>query len=309
MKKLLLSAAILCGLSCAPVYAQDEVTYQNVIYTVIDGTNVEASWPDEEDPADWTVSNLVIPATFSVNGKTYTVIGIGGDEHNGGAFEDCISLRTVSLPNTIKYINWSAFSGCTSLTSITFADGTNSLISIGSEAFSATAISSLNIPEGLKTLETHAFANMGQVTEITLPSTLTKVGENLFEGNFDGTYKLTKVTCKAVTPPVCDITSTYTIPASCTLFVPKNSEAAYKAANEWKNFATIQMLPGTGTGVEEIAADTQLTVANGTITCEAPFAVYTLDGKKIYEGEATTLAADKGIYLVITNGKSIKVAL
>lgn len=307
MKKLLLSAAILCGLSCAPVYAQEEVTYQNVVYTIVDGTNVEASWPDEEDPADWTVSNLVIPATFSADDNTFTVIGIGGGSY--GAFEDCISLRTVSLPNTITYIKENAFSGCSALTSITFAEGTAGLATIGSYAFRETAISSLDIPEGLKTLETHAFANMGQVTEITLPSTLTNVGENLFEGNFEGTYKLTKVTCKAVTPPVCDITSTYTIPASCTLFVPKNSEAAYKAANEWKNFATIQMLPGTGTGVEEITANTQVTATNGTISCEAPFAVYTLDGKKIYEGEATTLAADKGIYLVITNGKSIKVAL
>lgn len=306
MKKLLLSAAILCGLSCAPVYAQEAVTYQNVIYTVIDGTNVEASWPDE-DPEDWKVPNLEIPATFSVNGKTYTVIGIGGGDY--GPFEGNTSLRTVTLPNTLKYIKSNAFSECYALTSVTFAEGTEGLTTIGSYAFRETAISSLDIPEGLKTLETHAFANMGQVTEITLPSTLTNVGENLFEGNFEGTYNLTKVTCKAVTPPVCDITSTYTIPASCTLFVPKNSEAAYKAANEWKNFATIQMLPGTGTGVEEIAADTKVTVANGTITCEAPFAVYSLDGKKIYEGEATTLAADKGIYLVITNGKSIKVAL
>lgn len=307
MKKLLLSAAILCGLSCAPVYAQEEVTYQNVVYTVVDGTNVEASWPDEEDPADWTVSNLVIPATFSDGNKTYTVIGVGGG--SDGAFEDCISLRTVSLPNTITYIKEKAFLGCSALTSVTFAEGTAGLTTIGSYAFGETAISSLDIPEGLTTLETHAFANMGQVTEITLPSTLTKIGENIFEGNFDGTYKLSKVTCKAVTPPVCDITSSYTIPASCTLFVPKNSEAAYKAANEWKNFATIQMMPGTGTSVEEIEADVEIQAVNGNITVNAPFAVYTLDGKKIYDGEATTLAADKGIYLVITNGKSIKVAL
>lgn len=306
MKKLLLSAAILCGLSCVPVYAQEEVTYQNVIYTVVDGTNVEASWP-EEDPADWTVSNLVIPATFSDGNKTYTVIGVGGG--SDGAFEDCISLRTVSLPNTITYIKEKAFLGCSALTSVTFAEGTAGLTTIGSYAFGETAISSLDIPEGLTTLETHAFANMGQVTEITLPSTLTKIGENIFEGNFDGTYKLSKVTCKAVTPPVCDITSTYTIPASCTLFVPKNSEAAYKAANEWKNFATIQMMPGTGTSVEEIEADVEIQAVNGNITVNLPFAVYTLDGKKIYDGEATTLSADKGIYLVITNGKSIKVAL
>lgn len=307
MKKLLLSAAILCGLSCAPVYAQEEVTYQNVVYTVVDGTNVEASWPDEEDPADWTVSNLVIPATFSANGKTYKVVGIGGG--NYGAFEDCVSLRTVSLPNTITYIKENAFSACSALTSVTFAEGTAGLTTIGSYAFRETAISSLDIPEGLTTLETHAFANMGQVTEITLPSTLTKVGENIFEGNFEGTYKLSKVTCKAVTPPVCDITSTYTIPASCTLFVPKNSEAAYKAANEWKNFATVQMMPGTGTSVEEIEADVEIQAVNGNITVNAPFAVYTLDGKKIYDGEATTLSASKGIYLVITNGKSIKVAI
>lgn len=303
MKKLLLSAAILCGLSCAPVYAQEEVTYEKVVYTVLDGTNVEASFTDEEFNEDWTVSNLVIPATFSDGKKTYTVIGIGGGSY--GAFEDCISLRTVSLPNTITYIKENAFSGCSALTSITFAEGTAGLTTIGSYAFRETAISSLDIPEGLTTLETNAFSNMKEVTEINLPSTLETIGAPLFMND----SRLAKVTCKAVTPPACEAEYEYSIPTTCELYVPRNSVEAYKTANEWNKFSKFLMLPGTGTGVEEIAADTKVTVANGTITCDAPFAVYSLDGKKIYEGEATTLAADKGIYLVITNGKSIKVAL
>ena len=302
MKKLLLSAAILCGLSCAPVYAQKAVTYQKVIYTVIDGTNVEASWP-EEDPEDWKVPNLEIPATFSVNGKTYTVIGIGGGDY--GPFEGNTSLRTVTLPNTLKYIKSNAFSECYALTSVTFAEGTEGLTTIGSYAFRETAISSLNIPEGLTTLETNAFSNMKEVTEITLPSTLETIGGSLFMND----SRLAKVTCKAVTPPACEAEYEYSIPTTCELYVPRNSVEAYKTADEWNKFSKFLMLPGTGTGVEEITADTQLTIANGTITCDAPFAVYSLDGKKIYEGEATTLAADKGIYLVITNGKSIKVAL
>ncbi len=53
--------------------------------------------------------DLVIPD--SINGKTITVIAYGG-------FENCTTIKSVTLPDTITYIKKAAFKGCTSLTSI-----------------------------------------------------------------------------------------------------------------------------------------------------------------------------------------------
>ena len=51
---------------------------------------------------------------------------------------------------------------------------------IGYCAFSSTSITSLNLPEGLKVIETEAFAVCEKLKKVTLPSTMEEVGENAF---------------------------------------------------------------------------------------------------------------------------------
>lgn len=38
------------------------------------------------------------------------------------AFEDCTALASITIPNSVISIGWSAFYGCTSLTNITIPD-------------------------------------------------------------------------------------------------------------------------------------------------------------------------------------------
>ena len=49
-----------------------------------------------------------------------------------GAFEDCTSLKSITIPNSVTAIGWGAFKGCTSLKSVTIPD---SVTSIGDSAF------------------------------------------------------------------------------------------------------------------------------------------------------------------------------
>ena len=56
---------------------------------------------------------LEIPASFSLNNKTYTVVRIGDN-----AFEGCTRLTSITIPNSIEGIGSYAFKGCTGLTSI-----------------------------------------------------------------------------------------------------------------------------------------------------------------------------------------------
>lgn len=49
------------------------------------------------------------------------------------AFEGCSSLTSINIPSSVTSIGWSAFKGCSSLTSITIP---NSVTNIGNSAFS-----------------------------------------------------------------------------------------------------------------------------------------------------------------------------
>ena len=64
------------------------------------------------------------PVDFEVK-DDYTIIG-------EWAFEDCVSLKTIKLPKSIKTINESAFYNCSSLQTI---DLLPSLTTLGDDAF------------------------------------------------------------------------------------------------------------------------------------------------------------------------------
>lgn len=310
MKKLLLSAALLCGLSTLAVAqepyepADNEIVSNGIVYTIIEGTQtVEASFPEAEEPTDFTVQNLVIPETVKSNdNQTYTVVSIATN-----AFEEYKSIRSVTFPNTLKSIGGNAFSDCTYLETINWGTGVEE---IGSFAFAGCGLLSIDIPAPLKTLAQSALANIGNMEHITLPATLTTMGDQ----QFMGMTILKSVTCKATTPPsiIGEATTTYNIPANCVLKVPAAALEAYKVAPEWKLFSKFEALPSgdIGSGVNEVVAGgAVVNAADGAVEVNLPFAVYSLDGKCLYEGEAGRVALDKGVYVVRTSGKTLKVAL
>ena len=70
---------------------------------------------------------IVIPESITVNEKSYTVTVI-----QVNAFEYCIDLTSVTIPNSVTSIGHNAFYGCSGLTSVTIP---NSVTSIGMWAF------------------------------------------------------------------------------------------------------------------------------------------------------------------------------
>ena len=73
-----------------------------------DGTSVEMTFSRRGYTGD-----IVIPSTVEYKGKTYSVTSIGYR-----AFSGCTSLASISLPEGVTRIGEGAFSGCTSLASI-----------------------------------------------------------------------------------------------------------------------------------------------------------------------------------------------
>lgn len=133
----------------------DYATYGNFVYIIkADKTADIVEYNGKEE-------NVVIPA--EVNG--YTVTGISGwsgkptNSHPlgviTGAFKNNKTIKTVIIPDTVKYIDDESFYGCTALESVTFGNGVEE---IGDYAFeNCTSLSKVYIPVSVKKIGAEAF--------------------------------------------------------------------------------------------------------------------------------------------------------
>ena len=105
------------------------------------------------------------------------------------AFRNCSALRSIEIPATVTRLGEFAFSGCSSLESVTIPA---SVTEIQGEAFSlCSSLKTLTfedvddavIPAGKQLdIQSEAFMNCGQLTELNLPRRLAGLGNCAFEG-------------------------------------------------------------------------------------------------------------------------------
>lgn len=96
------------------------------------------------------------------------------------AFAGCRSLTSITIPESVTSIGNFAFCGCSSLTSVTFAGGSQ-LTTIGDSAFdSCDSLTGITIPEGVTTIGDKAFARCSSLTSITIPEGVTTIGAEAF---------------------------------------------------------------------------------------------------------------------------------
>ena len=97
-----------------------------------------------------------------------------------GSFENCVNLKSITVPDGVKYIGIQAFTGCTALESVTLPD---SIESIGNQAFrGCSALKSVTIPSKITSLGVCLFENCVSLTSVTLPQGLTEIGFGAFRG-------------------------------------------------------------------------------------------------------------------------------
>lgn len=105
--------------------------------------------------------------------NTNNIISIGGN-----AFQNCTSLTTISLPDSLTSIGGSAFYGCGALTTISLPD---SLTRIGDRVFQdCTSLTTINLPNSLASIGGGVFQSCSSLTSISLPDSLTSIGSGVF---------------------------------------------------------------------------------------------------------------------------------
>ena len=135
-----------------------------VTYTT---TNSEVTITDCDEAA---TGELVIPNT--IEGNPVTSIG-------NSAFSYCSSLTSITIPDGVTSIGDAAFESCTNLTSITFPD---SVTSIGDYAFyDCTSLISITIPDSVTNIGSGAFRYCTNLTSIAfLRSPAPSLGQDVF---------------------------------------------------------------------------------------------------------------------------------
>ncbi len=98
------------------------------------------------------------------------------------AFSYCENLTEITIPaNVTTYSNFDYhyFYGCTKLTTVNFADGMTEIPGI---LCGAEYVTTVNIPESVKSIGNWAFSSCENLTGITIPSGVTSIGSGAFWG-------------------------------------------------------------------------------------------------------------------------------
>ena len=114
---------------------------------------------------------VIIPSTVTYLDTTYTVTAIGNN-----AFENCSTLRKVTIPNTVKDIQERAFMGCSLLSSVFLP---SSIRTIGPRAFqNCTRMDNPHLTN-VTSIGNMAFYN-SNIRGVYVPKTLTSIGNEAF---------------------------------------------------------------------------------------------------------------------------------
>lgn len=153
-------------------------------------------------------STLVIPASVTVDGRTYMVEGINDNgfryrpeiKHvilsegisftEEYAFQQCVNLESVHFPTTFSWTDPSSFVGCSQLKSITVEDGNkefdsrdncNALIKTDDNEL-VLGCRYTRIPNGITTIGQCAFSGQRHMSGINIPEGIKKIDNVAFDG-------------------------------------------------------------------------------------------------------------------------------
>lgn len=137
------------GTEANPLLLEDECFYYSVVQGVATVSELKNATLEE-----MTIPNMI---------EQYPVEIIG--EY---LFQNCMSLKRINIPEGIKEIRWNAFENCEALEMVRFP---MSLTKICECAFWNTGLTSVALPEHIRTIEDYAFYSCPRLTELTLSFT------------------------------------------------------------------------------------------------------------------------------------------
>ena len=132
----------------------------------LQGKEAKLNYISEDAP-----KSIIIPATFTYEGKEYTVTEIGSEVCRMNT-----AIESVSIPATVKIIGTKAFYECSKLKRVILADG---LKTIKDEAFACcNSLETITLPSTLENIGLAAFTRSG-LYSLEIPQSVTSLGRNI----------------------------------------------------------------------------------------------------------------------------------
>ena len=163
------------------------------------------------------------------------------------------------IPNAITTIRSYAFSGHSTLTSISIP---NTVTTIGQNAFYKCGLSSINIPYSVNTINDFAFYCCDNLSSVVLGEGLQSIGWSSFDCK-----NIVTITLLGTVPPQVHSLGAFRN-YYATLYVPAGTKDAYQNADEWKKFWNIIEFDPSG-------------IQNSTFDKKVYLSVYDLNGKRL----------------------------
>ena len=172
-----------------------------IISTEITKEDKKGAWTDEFG-VEYSKDGKKLLKCTTNRGLTNYSIRRGAKSICDQAFDDCKSLQSVTIPDSVTSIGGSAFVFCSSLQSVTIPDSVtcigncafcwcwslqsitipNSVTSIGDGAFSeCSSLQSVIIPDSVTSIGDGAFSNCSSLQSITIPDSMDSIGDGVFK--------------------------------------------------------------------------------------------------------------------------------
>lgn len=211
--------------------------------------------------------NIVVPSQINFKDRIFKVIRIGRDafyqcqiqsislpesikEISSYAFQYCGQLQSITFPESLEHIGWKAFYNCDQLQSITIPSNVNYIEDDCFDYCSDLQIVRFNDSETICNLYP-AFVDCNSIKKLYIGRPLSRsdiyshteltIGPLLKEwlNGFDS-GKLEVVRSLIIDPSQLKPTFKTNTYVNATLYVPKGTKAAYKQAEGWNKFFTIE---------------------------------------------------------------------
>ena len=163
--------------------------YYNILNKTAKTVEVTFSGSSYIEVAREYTGDVVIPNSVTYSGNTYSVTSI-----DYSAFYGCSGLTSVTIPNSMTSIGSYAFDGCTGLTEVNITDlsawckidfggaSSNPLYYAKHLKLNGTEITNLVIPNDITEIKNYTFYGCDGLTSVTIPNSVTSIGIWAFYG-------------------------------------------------------------------------------------------------------------------------------
>lgn len=212
------------------------------------------------------------------------------------AFSDCSSLTTINIPESVTSIGDYAFYRCSSLPTIIIP---NFVTKIGSYVFEyCSSLTTVTVGESVASIGNYAFAHCQSLTAISIPNSVTSISERAFydcsslmtvtlgrsvaaidDGAFCYCPSLETIISEIKNPFPCSNSVFEVAYKKATLYVPFYSFYLYQITDGWKEFEKIIPVYTRGSITMAVCGN-----SNQDITEQVTVLWYDADAKQIGSG-------------------------